>query len=365
MAAGFSVDFYHDRDGDALPTSDELIGSVGAIGGLAPGDSVVVSFEYSEAPSGDVTIVARIEDPGDLRERNNMATYVLRISYPQKELIVNEIMYDPLPGQSEWVELFHRGKEPVNLTGWTLSDAPTAGGSVNAFKLSSATVGAGEYVVVASDSSILQQYPELGRSESGVALIIVNRSAGLGLSNEGDAIVLSDQTGAVIDSVFYSPSWHQPGIPDAVGRSLERINPNLGSNDPLNWSTSAGPSGGTPGTQNTLLTLEKPSSASLSISPNPFSPDGDGSEDVTLIHYNLPMATSMIRVRIFDLKGRMIRTLADGDPAGSVGDVVWNGFDAWGRRCRIGPYVVLLEALDGRGGEVASARAVAVVATKL
>lgn len=218
--------------------------------------------------------------------------------------------------------------------------------------------------MIAADSSIFEEYPGLEQPGLNVQVIIENRSGGLGLSNDGDAVILSDQTGRVIDSVAYSPAWHQPNIPDAAGRSLERVNPNLGSNDPLNWATSASPSGGTPGVQNSLFALEKPSSGSLSISPNPFSPDGDGFEDVTLIQYNLPLTTATIRVRIFDLKGRMIRTLADGEVAGSSGELVWNGFDAWGRRCRIGPYVVLLEALDGRGGGVASARTVAVVATK-
>ena len=75
--------------------------------------------------------------------------------------------------------------------------------------------------------------------------------------------------------------------------------------------------------------------------------------------------TSTVNLRIYDIKGRLIRTLANGELAGTQGDIVWDGFDDNKQRARIGVYVIYLEATDRSSGKVMTAKAVAVVATKL
>ena len=56
---------------------------------------------------------------------------------------------------------------------------------------------------------------------------------------------------------------------------------------------------------------------------------------------------------------------ANGELAGTQGEIVWNGFDDNKQRARIGVYVVFLEATDRSSSKVITAKAVAVVATKL
>ena len=149
------------------------------------------------------------------------------------------------------------------------------------------------------------------------------------------------------------------------GRSLERISPEIASNDRRNWSTSPSSRGGTPGQPNGIFTTSLPSAASLSISPNPFSPDGDGFQDFCIIRYNLPLTTSIIRITIFDIRGRLLRALANTELSGPHGEIVWDGLDDRGQRVRIGPYIVFIEAIDGQAGILATAKAVVVVATRL
>lgn len=292
-----------------------------------------------------------------------------QVEIPETEaraIVINEIMYDPLAGQTEWIELYHRGSVPIDIARWKTADRPTASGS-NSFILtnSSAIIQPRDLVVVAADSTILSRFGYLGLPASGVRLFILNRSSGLGLNNDGDDVILRDAMGRTIDSVSYAPDWHHPDLTDAKGRSLERINPDLGSNDRRNWSSSPDPVGGTPGRTNGIYTSRIPSTASVSINPNPFSPDGDGFEDFCIIRYNLPLTTSVIRISIFDIKGRLVRSLANGELSGPLGEVIWDGLDDTKRRVRIGPYIVFVEAMDGQAGVVATAKAVAVVAAKL
>ena len=77
------------------------------------------------------------------------------------------------------------------------------------------------------------------------------------------------------------------------------------------------------------------------------------------------MMISTINIRIYDIKGRLIRTLANGELAGTQGEIIWNGLDENKQRARIGVYIVYLEGNDRSSGKVVSAKAVAVVAAKL
>jgi flagellar hook assembly protein FlgD len=70
-------------------------------------------------------------------------------------------------------------------------------------------------------------------------------------------------------------------------------------------------------------------------------------------------------VRIYDAKGRLIRTLASSEPSGSHGEIIWDGYNDNHERARIGIYIVLLEALDGFGGNVQTVKGTVVVAAKL
>jgi len=71
-----------------------------------------------------------------------------------------------------------------------------------------------------------------------------------------------------------------------------------------------------------------------------------------------------LNARIYDIKGRLIRSLANGEVAGTEGDIIWNGLDDAKQRARIGVYVVFLEATDRVNGRVETAKAVAVVAAR-
>jgi hypothetical protein len=274
-------------------------------------------------------------------------------------------MYDPLPNRSEFIELFNRSVDTVDLNGWTIMDAPSSSGSRAIFKISNGPLflPPNDYAVIGADSTLILQFPDLLHLST-AKLVIANKD--LSLNNSGDDIVLVDLTNTQIDSVRYSPSWHNPALnTSTAGKSLERVNPALASNDRRNWSSSIAPGGATPGQRNSIFTLSIPSAAHLTLSPNPFSPDNDGFEDFLAIDYSLPSSTSMIRVRCFDVQGRLVRTLANNEPAASSGTVIWNGLDDNNRRVRIGMYIILFEALDSSGGVVHTMKDVAVVATKL
>jgi hypothetical protein len=190
-----------------------------------------------------------------------------------------------------------------------------------------------------------------------------NRTS-LSLPNAGHKVYLADSTGAVIDMADYSPDWHNPNLVSTQGIALERINPDLETNDPSNWGSSTSTLGGTPGSENTLYqdSGAPPDDVGISLSPNPFSPDGDGFEDNLFINYTLDQPDYLLRIRIYDRYGRLVRTLADGMNAGLSGSVICDGRTDSGGRNRIGIYIVYAEAYNSANGSRRAFREIAVLA---
>jgi hypothetical protein len=364
-ASGYSVDFYLDSNDSQTPEPGELFASVPG-SALARGDSTTISTTHPPLAGGDHRFIAVVNFPADEILANNTGSADVTIGFLPHALVINEIMYAPFTDQAEWVELYNPTSSSVDLKNWTLSDMRTASGSQNVFSVTRnrLVVPAGGYAVVSSDSSIYSLFPSLRTPPSNVIVTVLNRSS-LSLNNDGDDVIIKDFAGTIIDSLRYSPSWNNPDLSDTRGISLERINPNLSSTDRRNWSSSVERVGGTPGKQNSIFTTALPAQVALSISPNPFSPDGDGLEDFAVISYELKVQVAQIRIKVYDSVGRLVRTLANNEPSGPRGQIIWDGLDDDKRKLRMGIYVIFLEAIDSAGGTVESAKAAAVVAGRL
>lgn len=301
------------------------------------------------------------------------------------DVVINEIMYQPLidpednlPNQSEYIEIHNTRNYAISLEGVFLSDAPDENGEVRTLlPVSTQTkwIAPNSFALFYADpepqfeKSRVAQFFKLDAgylSSSYISTIRIDRST-LSLASSGDAVFLRDSTGAAIDSVFYDPSWHNPNLMDTRGIALERVNPGAASNDPSNWSSSVTLKGGTPGFENSIYQADTiiPEQADITFSSNPFSPDDDGFEDHLMISYRLDEPDYLLKVTIYDRYGRLIRRLADGDPAGPEGFLIWDGRKDDGTRNRIGIYIVVFEAYNSSAGRNRALKESVVLARRL
>jgi hypothetical protein len=278
-------------------------------------------------------------------------------SYERNDLVINEIMFEPDTDNSEYIEFYNPGNSTLNIGGWRIEDE-----NGNSEKLSEVSLDIipNNYFVLASDSSVLDKF----RLAENDIVTILNISS-LGLVNTGKLILLRDVKGNVVDSVWYSDKWHNENFISTKNIALERINPLLNGNDESNWSSSVNILGGTPTQQNSIFTDNLNTESNVSVSPNPFSPDNDGFEDFTIINYNLTQATSQVRIKIFDSRGRLVRSLANSQASGSSGSVIFDGLADDGEALRIGIYIIFLEAINEGAGVIENLKTVVVVARRL
>ncbi len=279
-------------------------------------------------------------------------------AYNFNDLIINEIMYNPKEDNSEFVEFYNASDKDIELGGWKFTNNS---GLLLPITTGSKILKPREYYLLAADSSVFDNYTWLNKSVN----INIAAKNSLALTNQYGFITISDIYGNLIDSVFYKSDWNNKNFIDTKNKSLERINPGINSNNSDNWSTSVDKIGATPLKPNSVFEGNVSSNSSLSFVPNPFSPDNDGFEDFCLINYDLTQPVVQVRIRIFDSKGRLVRTIENNEPSGAKGTIIFNGLDDSGNPLRIGIYIVLLEAVNGSSGIVESLKGVVVVARKL
>jgi hypothetical protein len=359
-AAGVEMRFFHDSNRDSLLVFEEQIGDVHPVEEpLEPGRTAVVEGSWIPAASGPHLMAVEASFGGDQDPADNTAFAILQVRYLSGSVVINEIMYHPAPTgeeserEPEWLEILHLAEDPINLAGWTVEDSR---GQPEALCDSSAALAPGDYVIVAAadPEAFAAAYPQ-------TAGTVLFPPGGLpSLNNSEDLLLLRDPAGTTVDSVLYSGTWG-----GGSGISLERVNPHLGSNDPLNWGWCVHRAGSTPGTANSIFTPVIPGRTELTVSPNPFSPDGDGRQEVTVISYRLPTPAAFLRLFLFDVRGRRVRTLADGRRSGSQGDLLWDGKNDDGEVLKMGIYIIYLEALDDRRGVVCRRKGTVVLAGRL
>jgi hypothetical protein len=88
---------------------------------------------------------------------------------------------------------------------------------------------------------------------------------------------------------------------------------------------------GTPG-------MPVPMELKVTAYPNPFNP-------CTTIKYSLPLA-GPVDLKIFDLQGRLIRTLDAGYRTADAHRITWDGADDGGRTVAAGSYLYRLQAVS-------------------
>ena len=308
---------------------------------LAPEDTLQIVTAIPLSFFGTDSLSAIIFDSLDLDYRNDSAHLTVTEPIPRDSLILNEIMFAPQATSCEWIELYNPSPRRIMTRGLTFHAGSK---SLSTLSLPSFSIPPLSYGLLSADSAVLAVYPGL---DSSTAIGFFDRSS-LDLSNDSASIVLRNADSTTIDSVRYYKSWQHALRPDFTGISLERIRWNGSSIDPSNWQASYAEAGATPLAPNSVGPTTAPtvtgSSFEARFEPNPFSPDGDGFEDQSTLTVqagiNKPFAA---RVRLFDARGRLVRTIADGTT--SVGSLTlqFDGRNDNGQSLRPGIYTALVE----------------------
>lgn len=265
-----------------------------------------------------------------------------------KDLILNELLFNPKSGGTDYLEYYNRSTKIIDLQALYLAGRDRTGQLTVPAPLTTTNrlLFPGQYIVcTAAPELVKQQY--LCRDTT-VMIRIPNMPA---LPDDEGTIVLLDANGLIIDELHYSEDWHFQLISNREGVALERIDPNGNTQAATNWYSAATYCGyGTPTYANSQYRRQAISTATWSTNTDVFSPDQDGRDDQVLLQYRFPDNGFVASITIFDFAGRPVRQLRRNAICGATGSFAWDGLDNRHMPLPQGAYIVYVESFhpDGR-----------------
>jgi Lamin Tail Domain/Secretion system C-terminal sorting domain len=182
----------------------------------------------------------------------------------QEPLFFNEINYRSSITQDagDWVELWNRSNQTINLSGWTFRDSRD---TLRFTIPNGTTLPANEYLVIYQD---LAKFQSVHGNDA-------PRKVGpfqFALDGGGEAIRLFDTNEKLFLSMAYNDKAPWPLAPDGTGPTLELRAPFTDLNEGANWAASC--LFGTPGRLNSECSTDATEAIELSVAhvmPNPSS----------------------------------------------------------------------------------------------
>lgn len=267
--------------------------------------------------------------------------FVLGIWPETGQIIINEILFNPKTNGFDYVELYNKSDDHIDASKLLLGNYDTLQASIIQTEIISdqrLSIPPKSYFVVCEDTTWLgSNYLRAASS------IYIQPSQVPSLPNTNGHLAVSDIAFNLLDEVAYSEQQHFALLDEVDGVALERLNPNSSA-----WFSAASKDNyGTPGRINSHFTYPT-SSGSLTVTPEVFSPDNDGYNDLTTVKLNLksPAKTSVI---IYDRKGYQVKKLSTNELVNKEATWVWDGLNSTEQRLPIGIYILVCETRDEQG----------------
>ncbi|MBG14755.1 MAG: hypothetical protein CL853_00205 [Crocinitomicaceae bacterium] len=278
---------------------------------------------------------------------NNSLTTTIPITVPDTafsgEIIINEILFDPFTGGSDYLELYNVSNKSIDLYGYMIADYDNA---IDNFKTITThyILNPESYVLLTEDS--IATANDFFQNNSQVFLEMDLPT----FPNDSATAYVLNPDSVVLDYLSYSDDMHFDLINNVEGVSLERIGFSFPSNNPSSWHSAAESAGwGTPGLENSHNFSSVVSDLLFNVDTPVFSPDSDGFEDLAIFSYQMNSPGNVANLVVYDKLGRVINTLLSNELLSSDGVITWDGVMSSGDKAPIGIYLIYFEVFDLNG----------------
>lgn len=279
----------------------------------------------------------------------------VRFGLPKKpnrfDIVVNEILFNPFHNGTDYVELYNRSNNIIDLKDLYLANRNSAStiDNKNIISQEHQLLFPKDYIVVTKDPSLVKS---IYICQQPNAFITMDNMPSYN-DDKGNVIVM-DINENIIDEISYSDNWHFKLIDNTEGIALERININdttlIAAAQEKNWHSASSSSGyGTPTYKNSQYYPEDLINGSVNISPKTFSPDNDGWDDFITIDYAFEKPGYIANITIFNASGIPVRYLERSSLCGIKGSFRWDGLGEKQQSLPAGIYVILTEIFNLEG----------------
>lgn len=278
----------------------------------------------------------------------NTAQFSIPDSAQENDLVINEVLFNPLVEGYDFVEIYNRSDKTIDLKELLIAaynDEELDYSSIEIITNEGYLIFPGDYIVLTENPVVVQEQ-----------YITINPDGFIKVedlpsyNDDKGRVMLLDKWQNVIDNFGYDDDMQFALLATNEGVSLERINFDRTTDDKTNWHSASELAGfATPAYENSQFMELEDIKDEVNIEPEVFSPDNDGFEDVANISFTFDEPGYIANIKIFDSKGRLIKYLANNQLLGIDGVITWDGLDNKNQKAPVGIYVVFIEIfnLDG------------------
>jgi len=263
------------------------------------------------------------------------------------QLRINEVMFNPRSGGTDHIELLNAGPGIIEASKLFLANRNASNILSNLKRCLEEPflIFPGDHPTFTADRFATMRDYFVKRPS-----LLIGMASLPSYPDDAGTVVVVDESGRELDEFSYKDTYHFPLLSIREGVSLERIDPKSPSNDPSNWHSASTDAGyGTPTGRNSQFASGDTVLGNIHVTPNVFSPDQDGFNDILIVEYRFPSQGYSCSVILFDQGGRPVRYLARNALCGNTGQFKWNGLDERDKRLAAGVYYVVAEAFNLEG----------------
>ncbi len=292
----------------------------------------------------EVTVIGQIKDcAGNLITTSNKAPFAIPDTIVPGSFVINEVLFNPFTGGTDYIELYNNSTKIYDLKDARLSivtDNSLYGITTEGFYLFP-----GDYAVLSTDPNKIYPFYSCPYKKT-----FVKMDAMPSYNSSDGRVTIVNKSFQIIDDFSYTESMQFQLLNSFQGVSLERIHPDIPTQDAKNWHSAAESAGfGTPGYINSQYAQFNQFDGEITIEPEIFSPDNDGFNDLLNIRYKFDEPGYVANVTIFDARGRKIKSLISNEMLAVEGYFTWDGLNDYKQKASVGIYIVFVEVFNLNG----------------
>jgi hypothetical protein len=271
------------------------------------------------------------------------------------ELIINEVLFNPYPNGTDFIELYNNSEKWFNLKNCVLHSIENGMLSSPKVIQQNRILKPHEYVFLTSSiTSQEKMYPNTNKVY-GMQMLIPT------MNNDSGTVILM-YNNKLIDKVSYKEAWHFPFLNNKEGKSLECLSAFLPSDEKQNWYTASENEGfATPGKANSHQ-MHGLDATDFKLSSPTISPDNDGFEDLVEISFSTTSPNTSASLTIYTMQGVEIKKIINNQLVSNSVNVSWDGLDNKKQQLPIGIYILHLETIELKTGKISAKKLPIVVA---
>jgi len=295
-----------------------------------------------------LNISENVKDFAGNRMQNNSFVFGLPEKTVSGDVMFNELLFNPFPGDPDYIELYNCSKKVIDASGIKLVSVNDGIGDTSQIYVVSSErrcIMPSTYYAFTTDKIKIEE-----RYFSADTDRLFENANLPSMSDDKGHLTLFNRELVKLDEVVYYEKMHYSLLSGYEGVALEKMEMNLKSDEPINWHSASESSGwGTPGAPNSILADLPVSTDQVSLSSSKITPDSDGSEDFLEISFTLMGSGNVVSVLVFDEVGNYVRKIASNMLTGTKAILIWDGTTDEGTPVVSGIYIVFITIFDDSG----------------